>query len=212
MTEPIPHRKRLHRREVYLQPRFITFSCQQRLPLFRNGTLAALFVESLQRARERHGFLLIAWVVMPEHVHLLIVPRPGELPEARTSCSGILSGIKRPVSEAALRRWVTIGWTGLERLKDSAGRARFWQTGGGFDRNIRNASEFAETVRYIHMNPVERGISSTPESYPWSSALAHQSGQDKPIPIDRQRYGEPWRWWETSLPPRRDRRTGKSGS
>ena len=54
------------------QTHFITFSCYQRLPRFAQKRLRDLFVESLVRTRERHRFRVFGYVVMPEHVHLLV--------------------------------------------------------------------------------------------------------------------------------------------
>lgn len=72
--QPAPHRKRLKRREIDGQDRFITFSCEQRLPLLRNPAIADLVVASLARVRLDFDLALFAWVVMPEHVHLLVRP------------------------------------------------------------------------------------------------------------------------------------------
>ena len=100
-----PVRKRLRRREVYLQPRFITFSCFRRLKFLGHPAIADQFAACLERARRRHGFRLIAWVAMPEHVHLLLIPRPRVIDgRAEVSVSGLLSAIKRPLAAAVIGR------------------------------------------------------------------------------------------------------------
>jgi hypothetical protein len=68
-----------------------------------------------------------------------------------------------------LLRWKSINAPILTRIADATGRPRFWQKGGGFDRNVRSEAEFAREVRYIHRNPVERGLVKTPPEWPWSS-------------------------------------------
>jgi len=67
----------MRRRELPRGIRFITFSCQRRLPLLRHPAIADVFTDSLARTTAAHPFDLFAWVVMPEHVHLLVRPRGG---------------------------------------------------------------------------------------------------------------------------------------
>ena len=73
MDERVP-RKRLKRREVVGGVRFLTFSCYRGLPLFKNDAIKDRFVEALAEAREASGFRLCGYMVMPEHVHLLLQP------------------------------------------------------------------------------------------------------------------------------------------
>ena len=54
---------------------------------------------------------------------------------------------------------------------------RFWQKGGGFDRNVRDDAEFSREVRYVHHNPVERALVTRPEDWTWS----RQGGTDVAI-------------------------------
>ena len=92
--------KTRRRFEIANQPRFLTFSCYKRLPLFGNDAIKDAFATRLEVSRGRLGFRLCAWVVMPEHVHLIIVPNLTEV-----STPQILSAIKRPFAELVLRRW-----------------------------------------------------------------------------------------------------------
>jgi putative transposase len=163
MTDVPLHRKLMRRRELPGGVRFITFSCQHRLPLFRNGQIAGLFVAALARARSAHGLSVFAWVVMPEHVHILCRPA------ADTTLDRLLVRIKMSVAKRVLERWKELDAPILARLHDATGRPRFWLKGGGFDRNVRNTQEFSKEVRYIHRNPVERGLVKRPEDWPWSS-------------------------------------------
>jgi putative transposase len=200
MTVP---RKRLRRRETYLQPRFLTFSCFHRLPLLRPDPIARLFAAALESSRRRHGFRLVAWVVMPEHVHLLLIPRPVRTESKTTvSVSGLLAGLKRPVGTTALAGWRRLRWQGLSQLTDGRGEAHFWQTGGGFDRNVRDGKEFSETIEYIHQNPVTRALVSTPTDYRWSSARAYAGIDDGLVSVDKVRWDERWEWWNEDPPPR----------
>jgi putative transposase len=54
---------------------------------------------------------------------------------------------------------------------------RFWQHGGGFDRNLWNAKAIHDAINYIEANPVRRGLASAPENYRWSSSYARVRNQ-----------------------------------
>ncbi len=162
---PDSERKTLRRYEVVNQPRFLTFSCYGRLPLFQNDAIKEAFVQRLAVARTRLCFRLIAWVIMPEHVHLVVVPKLPDAPMPK-----ILSAIKRRFAEQVLRRWRGLDAPVLKRLITTKGNCRFWQTGGGYDRNVRDEAELMEKVDYMHDNPARRGLAESPTEWPWSSA------------------------------------------
>ncbi len=160
--DPSP-RKLLERREVAGGARFITFSCERRLALLQNPKIRDVFARSLSEARDRHRFEMFAWVVMPEHVHLLVRPREDE------RLDRALLGLKLSVAQRVIRRWRELDAPILAEITRANGLPRFWQKGGGFDRNVRDAAEFSRHVRYIHRNPVERGLVSEPADWSWSS-------------------------------------------
>ncbi|MGC4031713.1 MAG: transposase [Tepidisphaeraceae bacterium] len=161
MAEPV--RKRLRRRDVAGTARYLTFSCYRRLPLFSNDAIKARFVADFTAAADRFGVRVLAWVVMPEHVHLIVVP-DGDEP-----LTPFLTASKRPIAVEAVRRWRSLGAPVLFRVTDPQGRPRFWQPGGGYDRNVVDA-ELIEKIRYTHANPVRRRLAATPVGWPWSSA------------------------------------------
>ena len=99
--------------------------------------------------RERHGFALTAWVLLPDHWHAIVYPRHP------LTISEVVEAIK----VSATRR--------INRDREVAGplfQSRF------FDRALRTVKEYGKTVEYIHCNPVRRGYVSRPESWKWSSA------------------------------------------
>jgi len=154
-------RKKLHRREHGI--RFVTFSCQRRLPLLGKPGARNIFVDSLYRAREKFRFPLYAWVVMPEHVHILMhATKEYRMPR-------ILTFIKQSAAQQTISKWKDTNAGILTRIISHTGRPRFWQAGGGFDRNVRDDDEFMREVRYVHQNPVKRGLVTTPEQWEWSS-------------------------------------------
>ena len=160
--------------------RFLTFSTYQRLDLFSTDALRDAFVDQLRRTRERHEFSFYAWVLMPNHAHFLLrEPGDGEL-------DGVLKRLKLGLAKRVLNRWVELDAPILERLVDARGTRRFWQRGGGYDRNIDSESEFDEKIGYIHMNPVRAGLVRTPLDWAWSSARWWAGEREGQLPCDHR--------------------------
>jgi putative transposase len=154
----MPVRKTRKRFEIVGQARFLTFSCHDRSPLFEPDWVKDRFADRLLFLRERLRFRLHAWVIMPDHVHLLLTPdlTVAEIPP-------ILHTLKRPFS-ASIRRELA--------SRDITLAPAFWQPGGGYDRNIVSDAEYFEKVDYIHNNPIRRGLVQTARQWAWSSIHA----------------------------------------
>jgi putative transposase len=112
------------------------------------------FLLALEATRLRFAMLVYGYVVMPEHVHLL-VSEPAAKMLSRT-----VQLLKTSVSIEARKRG-----------QREAGELPFWQT-RYFDHNVRNYEGFVTQLRYIHRNPVKRGLCAKPEDWPWSSFRA----------------------------------------
>jgi putative transposase len=183
-------RKRMRRHEVPAQSRFITFSCYRRLPLLGNPLIRDLFVRTMVTARLKFNIQLFAWVVMPEHAHLLV--HPG----ANGRLAPALRSMKTSIAKQVIERWRTLQAPILREILTTQGRPRFWQTGGGFDRNVRDTSEFVREVRYIHRNPVERGLVAEPQHRAWSSVRWWMGRRGGEVECDPP-PGDPrlWRNW-----------------
>ena len=134
---------------------------------------------SLARCRERFGFRLVAWVVMPDHVHLILVPDPRREPMA-----AILRSLKQPVAQGLIKAWRGSSSPMLKDLATPRGEVRVWQEGGGFDRNSRSPEELADEIEYIHQNPVKAGLVGAPTDWAWSSARWYAGQREGAIPID----------------------------
>ncbi len=160
------HRKTCVRHDAPGHAHALTFSCDERRPLLAGDAACRLLVESLAAARVRHGFDLWAYVIMPEHVHLLVWPR-----DPAYSISRILLAVKRPVSYQARRMGLAPG-------------PRFWLAGGGFDRNIDHAAATHAEVQYMHANPVRRGLCHDPLEWKYSSAGFWAGRTDVPLAMD----------------------------
>jgi len=105
---------------------------------------------------------------MPEHVHLLVYP--GQAPE---QVGRFLQYVKEPVAREAMDYLAAHapGWLARLRVREGKRiRHRFWQPGGGYDRNITTASALRAMIDYIHANPVRRGLVDKAEDWEWSSS------------------------------------------
>jgi putative transposase len=162
---------------------FLTFSCYCRLPLLSKDRTRYWLAEALQTARRKHGFDLWGWVIMPEHVHLLIWPRePGYQTRA------ILADIKRPVGQEAIV-WLEANHpdflTRLTVCNRNRTYRRFWQAGPGQDRNVYDPAAAHQILEYIHSNPVQRGLVDSPEEWSWSSAADWANQECMPLRVDK---------------------------
>jgi len=162
------HRKRVQHFDVPSHAHLLTFSCYQRRPLLKDDRFCALLSQCIDQGSRRLGFSLIAFVYMPEHVHLLVLPRGDPCLIER-----ILFTIKKPFSDQAKRFLVAEQNPLLASLQmqEKSGRTafRFWQQGPGFDRNIASSEACIVAAEYLHNNPVRRGLRKTPAEWRWSS-------------------------------------------
>ena len=159
------------------EPHFLTFSCHQRFPLLSKDRTRRWFIEALAEARRVHGFHIWAWVIMPEHAHLLIWPPLSQVSTDAESSKGkisaILADIKRPVGRKAIQYLEQRAPEFLPRLtvrNRNRTYRRFWLAGSGYDENVNDAAALHDVVEYIHQNPVRRGLVSRAEDWLWSSA------------------------------------------
>ena len=119
-----PPRKHLCRREFADGYRFVTFSCYRQLPLLGTPRLRKAFTDAVRAAASRPAWRLLAYAVMPEHVHMVARTQGQPLGE-------ILNSIKSSVANRVLRHWRAVNAPILDRLAHPSGGYRFWQHGGG---------------------------------------------------------------------------------
>lgn len=144
------------------QSHFITFSCYGRRANFSDGRVYDLFPVCLEEMRVRFAMRIYGYVVMPEHVHLLLSePEQGTLSQAIHYLK--LSFSKRVHSG---RGFPTEG--AAQGLNPKTNPGSFWQK-RYYDRNVRDAREFGVKLRYLHRNPVKRGLVKEPGDWKWSS-------------------------------------------
>ena len=150
--------------------RFVTFSCFRRHPYFEDDAMVMEFLKHVNGLRTECGIRILGYVVMPEHVHLVLHPPDGlEL--------GIVIGQMKGRSARAL---MLLSDTALYR---SEGKPAVWQR-RCYDHNCRTVETVREKIRYCHNNPVQRGLVSTPLDWQWSSCRWYEGYRNVPIAMD----------------------------
>ena len=175
-------RKLRRRFDEPAEPRELTFSCYRRYPFLSRDRTRLWFLEELEGARKKWPFDLWAYVLMPEHVHLLVCPRVPKLKVGK-----IAGRIKEAVARKAIAYLERHARHWLPRITVREGertRRRFWQPGRGYDRNVVEPSTVHQMIEYIHANPVRRGLVACAEDWEWSSARWYAGIRPVRIDID----------------------------
>ena len=151
---------------------FITTSTYHRMPLFLSDRFRGCFVQRLEEVRQQLHFLLVGWVLMPEHFHVLIKPEPA----ATTPL--IMKGLKEESAKRIIRTlrenlrypWCrkTLAGLRLPSTVHDASHYRLWQR-RFYPFNVFSEKKFQQKLDYMHNNPVTRGLVSSPGDWPWSS-------------------------------------------
>ena len=182
----LPRRKTIRHFDRPLQPRLLTFSCARRRPLLLDDTHRSIVCDATHHAARTHRVVILAWVLMPEHVHLLCLPWHGAPP-----ISALLKAIKQP-SSLRIRQHLEQTSSPLAAtltLETRPGKYtfRFWQAGPGHDRNIRSQRSLLNAITYLHNNPVRKHLVRTPIDWWWSSARqwAREGDANALLPIVR---------------------------
>lgn len=140
---------------------FLTFSCYKRRPNLGAPKARDVCLCALERVRQTYDLYVYGYVVMPEHVHLLVSePELGTLAQAMQS---LKQGVARNLAL---------------RAKDSFWMERY------YDFNVWSEPKFTEKLKYIHRNPVRRGLVERPEDWPWSSFCHYLNGERGVVEIE----------------------------
>ena len=163
-----------HRKQVkhYHEPGHLhefTFSTYRRLPLLTNDNWREKLAWTIDTANEEYQFQLVAFVFMPEHLHLLTYPL-----NEKPKFGHYLGRIKQPFSKQIKEILTTNRSRLLEKLtvQERPGKNcfRFWQEGPGYDRNVFSKQVILHAIDYIHENPVRRYLCKRATDWKWSSA------------------------------------------
>jgi len=119
---------------------------------------------------------------MPEHVHLVVHPRKAEY-----DIADIRRAITSPVGSEAVTYLLAEAPEWIPKITRKRGQKTerlFWQSGGGYDRNIVEPATLMKMFDYIHMNPARRGLVEKPEEWWWSSATWYLNMGEVPLALD----------------------------
>jgi putative transposase len=161
--------------------RFITFCTHRKYRILENDLLKRLVIDAIERARVKFAFRLLGYVLMPEHVHLVIFPR------SMSKVGRIIGEIKRDSARRIMAKLRDINSPLLAELKIIRNRTEkyvVWQR-RCYDHNCRKNESVWEIINYCHNNPVKRGLVDTPGQWPWSSYRNYYGMNDCMIDIDR---------------------------
>jgi putative transposase len=184
--------KRTHRRNIN-EPgdaHSLTFSCYRRFAFLRTERTCQWLADAINDARRDLDFALWAYVLMPDHAHLVVWPRQQEY-----DIAAVRKAIKAPVGtkgiaylEAHAPQWLPR----ITRIRGGKVERLFWQSGGGHDRNVKESRTLMSIIDYIHANPVRKGLVERPWDWKWSSAGWFDDRSEVPLAVD----SIPWEWLE----------------
>jgi len=159
---------------------FITNTCYRRLPLLASAHARNVFVKILGEVRDAYGFLLIGYVVMPNHIHLLISEPAIGTP------STVMQVLKQRVSRRrrAKRRRAPATQLRLAFGEPDDALRQFWQR-RFHDFNVWSQRKYDEKLNYMHLNPIKRALVQNPKDWPWSSWSYYATGEQGLVRIDR---------------------------
>lgn len=143
---------------------FITFSCYHRRKFLNHAAARDLFLRVLEEIRRQFALVIIGYVVMPEHVHLLLSEPP------HSSLALAIQLLKQNCAREL-------------RKRDHIPGEHFWQK-RYYDFNVRTEKKRIEKLKYMHRNPVKRELVERPEDWRWSSFRAYLLGESGPVTLN----------------------------
>ena len=163
---------------------FITTSCYQRRGLLGTPQNPDLFLEVMEQVRRRYRFVVAGYVVMPEHVHLLFSE-----PE-RGDPSVVMKVLKQSFARRLLGKRRRAGGSQQSSLWETVlAEGHVWQR-RFYDFVVFTEKKRVEKLRYMHRNPVSRGLVLGPEEWNWSSYRDYSTGEREPVLVDEAQRAE----------------------
>ena len=155
---------------------FVTGNFLNRIPVFNQEACCQSFIDTLASLRNDWPCKLIAYVLMPDHLHLIVNPRDGRIRE--------FTGALKSLSAKAIVKTAP----GIGFKIDSEGSHQVWQD--SFKATpLWSSWMIWQKINYIHANPVKARLVSSAKGYRWSSFRALYLGSGEPLPVDQD-----W-WW-----------------
>jgi putative transposase len=182
---------RLKRYDLPGHTHFLTFSCYRRLTFFWHDAVKQIAIEGLRLLQSKFTVCLVGYVIMPEHMHIIVYPHARGCHEP-VPISRLLHSFKRYVGQhgkqclAKLRADRGKLWSAP--LEDWAATARlpFWTT-RGYDFNIDRLETLIEKLHYCHKNPLTRGLVRRAEDWQWSSYRFYEFDDRSVLTMDWNR-------------------------
>jgi putative transposase len=159
---------------------FLTANCLNRVPAFCNEAYCRLFFQAVKELKEARRFKLIAYVLMPDHCHLIVNPRDGQIKELTGAMKGLSA---RYIIDAEAGEFFA-GGSAADGVTH-----QLWQESFK-DLALWSGWMIWQKINYIHNNPVKAGLVKSAGDYKWSSFRAFYSGSEEPLAVDRD-------WWWT---------------
>ena len=161
---------------------YVTLNVRDKKLAFRDEFFARLALDELRFECDRHPAKLLAYVVMPDHLHLLANFEDGKV-------SRFLARFKPAVTKKLDALALTSGKTRVQEWLCEKGKRELWQD-SKHSAHIWSETFIAQKIAYIHSNPVRKGLVENALDYPWSSIGAHfpEAGISAPIRVDLE-------WW-----------------
>lgn len=160
--------------------RFVTFSCYHNYNLFKTDTVKNIFLHQLDTLRTKYMFKIYGYVIMPNHVHLVLL-LPDEI-----AVSKIIGELKSLTGREIISHWQSIGleiFDKLKVIKDGKQKYAFWQR-KYYDHNCRTKETTIEKINYCHKNPVTKSLVEKQEDWIWSSFRSHHKMNNVMLKID----------------------------
>jgi putative transposase len=144
-------------------PYLVTTNAKDRRPLFAERSCCQIVIDTIRFLRTGLGHKVHAYVLMPDHIHLVVTPRES------SNISHVMHSLKLHTARE------------IGALLGSKGG--IWQT-RFYERALRTPNDVEEAIRYVHDNPIKAGLADKPQDYNWSSYQACILGEPTPIDVD----------------------------
>jgi putative transposase len=150
--------------------------------LLLNEASCVILAKEIDVANRKHAMDLLAFVFMPEHIHLVLRPRNADY-RMEVYCRDFKRESSRKIKK---RMPLDVQRRLIVRERPGALVFRFWQEGGGFDGNLANPNRIQTVIEYVHNNPVRRELCKLAMDWRWTSARRYEGGlhiDDPSVPL-----------------------------
>ena len=164
------------------QALYLTAVAKDRLPVFQSDTIKQITCAAMDEARTSCGFLLLAYVIMPDHLHVIT--------DSPRTPSEVLRFIKGTIGHRVIEHLKEKNYeSSLAKLRHTEQKRNYRYSLWEHDSNtfqIHSESMLMQKVNYIHLNPVRAGLVEQAKDYRWSSAQSwlRCSLEEEPLTVD----------------------------